>query len=219
VAESGYNRGLPETALYGITAAAYSLGRSNVEVVRQMLAAGIKIIQYREKEAPKGQQYWECREIRRLTRDYGACFIVNDHLDLALAVAADGVHLGQDDLSVALARRVAGERILIGLSTHSPGQAQAAVQAGVDYIGVGPIFKTDTKKDVCDPVGTGYLDYIVANYPNFTHVAIGGIKESNVAELVRHGARCVALVSEIVGAVDLDAKIRAVRAEIEKAKE
>jgi thiamine-phosphate pyrophosphorylase len=207
-----------ETDLYGITAAEYSLGRSNVEVVRQMLAAGIKMIQYREKERKLGEQYRECREIRQLTRDYDACFIVNDHLDLAMAVGADGVHLGQDDLPVVEARRLLGERMIIGLSTHSPEQAQAAVQAGVDYIGVGPLFKTFTKKDVCDPVNLSYLDYIVANH-TLPHVAIGGIKEMNVAEVARHGARCMALVTEIVGAPDIGAKIAAVRREIEKAKE
>jgi thiamine-phosphate pyrophosphorylase len=207
-----------ETDLYGITAAEYSRGRSNVAVVRQMLAAGIKAIQYREKERKLGEQYRECLEIRELTRDYDACFIVNDHLDLALAVGADGVHLGQDDLPVEQARRLAGAQMLIGLSTHSPEQAQAAVRAGADYIGVGPIFKTATKKDVCDPVGLGYLDYVAAHH-SIGQVAIGGIKETNVAEVVRHGARCIALVTEIVGAPDIGAKIRAIRAEIKKVKE
>jgi thiamine-phosphate pyrophosphorylase len=207
-----------ETDLYGITAVEYSRGRSNVAVVREMLAAGIKLIQYREKERKLGEQYRECLEIRQLTRDYDAGFIVNDHLDLALAVDADGVHLGQDDLPVEQARRLAGAQMLIGLSTHSPEQAQAAVQAGADYIGVGPIFKTATKKDVCDPVGLGYLDYVAAHHA-IGQVAIGGIKETNVAEVVRHGARCIAMVTEIVGAPDIGAKVRAIRVEITKAKE
>jgi thiamine-phosphate pyrophosphorylase len=211
-------RHLPETDLYGITAGEYSLGRSNVAIVREMLDAGIKIIQYREKERKLGEQYRECREIRQLTRDYGACFIVNDHLDLAVAVGADGVHLGQDDLPVEQARQLVGPQMLIGLSTHSPGQANAAVRAGVDYIGVGPLFRTYTKKDVCDPVGLAYLDYVAANCP-LPQVAIGGIKENNVAEVVRHGARWIALVTEIVGAPDIEAKVRAIRAEIAKMKE
>jgi thiamine-phosphate pyrophosphorylase len=207
-----------ETDLYGITAAEYSLGRSNVEVVRRMLAAGIKIIQYREKERKLGEQYRECREIRQLTQDYGACFIVNDHLDLALAVGADGVHLGQEDLPVEQARSLVGAQMIIGLSTHSPQQAEAAVRAGVDYIGVGPLFKTNTKKDVGDPVGLSYLDYIVANH-TIPYVAIGGIKETNVAEVARHGADCMALVTEIVGASDIGAKIGALRQKIKNTKE
>lgn len=206
------------TDLYGITASEYSLGRSNVEVVRLMLDAGIKIIQYREKVLKLGEQYRECLKIRRLTSDYNACFIVNDHVDLALTVAADGVHVGQDDLPVEQVRQLIGPKMLLGWSTHSPTQAEAAMRAGVDYIGVGPLFKTYTKKDVCAPVGLEYLDYIVANFP-LPYVAIGGIKESNVAEVAGHGARCMALVTEIVGAVDIGAKVRALRSEIAKAKE
>ena len=165
-----------------------------------------------------GEQYRECLAIRELTRQYEACFIVNDHIDLALAVGADGVHLGQDDLPVAEARKLMGEQMILGLSTHSPGQADAAVAAGVDYIGVGPIYKTFTKKDVCDPVNLSYLDYVVANHA-IAHVAIGGIKEGNVAEVVRHGARCIAMVTELVGAADIGAKVRAVKQVIEDVKE
>jgi thiamine-phosphate pyrophosphorylase len=206
------------TDIYGITAAEFALERSNLEVTRQMLEAGIQIIQYREKDLKLKEQYRECLAIRKLTADYGACFIVNDHLDLALAVDADGVHLGQDDLPAAEVRRLLGTQKVLGVSTHSPEQAVAAVRAGADYIGVGPIFKTFTKKDVCDPVGLNYLDYVVANL-KIPHVAIGGIKESNLGEIVRHGARCVALVTEIVGAADIGAKVKALRTEIQIAKE
>lgn len=207
-----------DNGLYGITAAEYSLGRSGPEVVRQMLTAGIKIIQYREKKLKAAEQYRECLEIRKLTSDFGACFIVNDHIDLALAVRADGVHIGQEDLPVEVVRRLTGGTMLIGVSTHSPEQADAAVQAGADYIGVGPIFATATKEDVCPPVSLDYLDYVVARH-RIPHVAIGGIKQSNLAEVVRHGARCVAMVTEIVGAPDIGAKIRALQDEMKYAKE
>jgi thiamine-phosphate pyrophosphorylase len=100
-----------------------------------------------------------------------------------------------------------------GLSTHSPAQAEAAVRLGVDYIGVGPIFATNTKKDVCDPVGLEYLDYVVRNI-RLPFVAIGGIKEHNIAEIYRRGARCIALVTEIVGAPDIGVKVHALRAAI-----
>jgi thiamine-phosphate pyrophosphorylase len=103
----------------------------------------------------------------------------------------------------------------IGLSTHSPLQAKEAIERGADYIGVGPIFKTYTKKDVCDPVGFEYLDHIVQNYPEMSFVAIGGIKSHNVAEVVRHGAKCVSLVSEITGAENIGLKIKELRIEIE----
>jgi thiamine-phosphate pyrophosphorylase len=103
--------------------------------------------------------------------------------------------------------------MFIGLSTHSPAQAEAAVRLGVDYIGVGPIFATNTKKDVCDPVGLKYLDYVVRNI-RLPFVAIGGIKEHTIAEVYRRGARCIALVTEIVGAPDIGAKVHALRAAI-----
>src|ERR1035437_1918201 len=115
-------RRFPETDLYGITASQYSLGRSNEDVVRQMLEAGIKVVQYREKEFTMRQKYVECLAIRELTARYGACFIVNDDVHLALAVHADGVHVGQDDLPVEKTRELVGEEMLIGLSTHSPEQ-------------------------------------------------------------------------------------------------
>ena len=204
--------GLPTVDIYGITAEEYSLGRGNIEVVKQMIDAGIKVIQYREKEKKARQMYEECLKIRQMTREAGVVFIVNDHPDLALLVHADGVHLGQDDLPAEKVRELVGDEMIIGLSTHSPTQAEAALRSGVvDYIGVGPIYATQTKKDVCDPVGLEYLDYVVQNI-RLPFVAIGGIKEHNLAEVRRRGARCIAMVTEIVGAEDIGAKVRALRA-------
>ncbi len=204
-------RRFPETDLYCLTASEYSLGRTNLDVVKQMLEAGVKLIQYREKEFSKLQKYHECLTIRDLCSQYQACFIVNDDPDVALAVEADGLHLGQDDLPVEVARKIVGDKMLIGLSTHSPQQAEAAVKVGVaDYVGVGPIYQTFTKKNVVAPVSLAYLDYVVRNH-RIPFVAIGGIKQNNVADVVRHGATCVAMVTEIVGATDIGAKIRAIR--------
>lgn len=204
--------------IYGITAEEYSLGRSNIEVVGQMIKSGIKIIQYREKEKKMRQKYEECLLLRKMTRDAGVTLIINDDVDLALLVEADGVHLGQDDLPPERVRELTGGKMLIGLSTHSPAQAEAAVRARVDYIGVGPIYATKTKKDVCAPVGLAYLDYVVRHI-KLPFVAIGGIKEHNIAEVYRRGARCVALVTEIVGAADIAAKVRTLRAVPGKQKE
>lgn len=198
---------LLRTNIYGITAEEYSLGRSNIAVVQEMVDAGIKIIQYREKEKSMRQKYLECLKLREITRQAGAFFIINDHVDLALLVEADGVHLGQDDLPPEAVRKLTGERMFIGLSTHSPVQAVEAVQSKVvDYIGVGPIFATATKKDVCAPVGIEYLDYVVKNI-KLPFVAIGGIKEHNLPEVLGHGARCIAMVTEIVGAKDIRTKV------------
>ena len=120
-----------------------------------MIAGGIGIIQYREKKAAKSSSeiFAECLKIREMTRAAGVTFIVNDHVDVAMLVGADGVHVGQDDLPVADVRRLLGPGKIIGLSTHSPEQATEAVKCGADYIGVGPIFATKTKDDVCDAVG------------------------------------------------------------------
>ncbi len=198
------------TDLYGITAEEYSLGRSDAQVVAEMLAAGVRLIQYRAKEKELAQKYRECLEIRRLTRDAGAVFIVNDHPDLAAMVGADGVHLGQDDYPIEEVRKLVGEEMMIGISTHSPSQAREAVRRGADYIGVGPLFRTFTKKNVCEPVGLEYLDFAVSSV-TIPFVAIGGIKVQHVGEVRRRGARCMAIVTEIVGARDIRAKIEEIR--------
>ncbi|MFW6279306.1 MAG: thiamine phosphate synthase [Bacillota bacterium] len=196
--------------LYGITAEKYSRGRDNIQVVEEMIAAGIKIIQYREKEKSMREKYEECRTIRQMTEKEGVDLLINDHLDLALMVDADGVHLGQKDLPPREARKILGPEKIIGLSTHSPAQAQNALQQEVDYIGVGPIFSTSTKKNVCDPVGLEYLEYVVENI-DLPFVAIGGIKEHNIEQVWEKGASCVALVTEIVGAKNIQEKISSLR--------
>lgn len=192
--------------IYGITAEKFSRGRTNVDVARAMIRGGVSTLQYREKRPHKShrQMLDECRQIRSLTREAGVLFIVNDHPDIARLVGADGVHVGQDDLPVSAVRQLVGQDMLIGLSTHSPDQARQAQAEGADYIGVGPIFATQTKDDVCDPVGFDYLEWAVANV-TLPFVAIGGIKRHNLSQVVSRGARTVCLVTEIVGAEDIEA--------------
>ncbi|QSZ26866.1 thiamine phosphate synthase [Aceticella autotrophica] len=200
-----------DTDIYCITAEEYSKGRDNIQVVKDMIEAGIKIIQYREKEKKMLYKYNECVELRKMTKDAGVTFIIDDDIDLALAVKADGVHIGQEDMPIERVREIVGNDVIIGLSTHSPEQALDAVKRGADYIGVGPIFPTKTKKDVCDAVGLEYLDFVVKNI-DIPFVAIGGIKEGNIKEVKKHGAKCMALVTEIVGADDIKGKINKLRA-------
>lgn len=190
--------------IYGITAEKFSKGRTNIQVVEEMIRGGIKTIQYREKKHQKhvGEMLAECQQIREITRKHDVTFIINDHVDLALLVDADGVHVGQEDLPVDAVRSLIGENKIIGLSTHSPKQAEQAIAQGVDYIGVGPIFTTETKEDVCAAVGLEYLDHVVANSP-LSFVAIGGIKEHNIDEIITRGARSICLVTEIVGSEDI----------------
>ncbi len=201
------------TDLYCLTAEEYSNGKSNIEVVKEMIGAGIKIIQYREKEKKMLYKYEECKKIRALTKEAGVTFIVNDDIDIALLVKADGVHIGQEDLPIEQVRDLVGEEMIIGLSTHSPEQAQEAIKRGADYIGVGPIYRTYTKKDVCEPVGLEYLEYVVKNI-DIPFVAIGGVKEHNVDEVAKRGAKCIAMVTEIVGAEDIGQKISDIRGKI-----
>ena len=200
----------PDTNLYALTDSALSLGRSVSEVAEALLASGIRILQYREKDKKAGAMLEECLLLRELTRRAGACFIVNDHVDIAMLCDADGVHVGQDDLPVQAVRSLLGPDKIIGLSTHSPEQALAAIRDGADYIGVGPIYPTQTKKDVCQAVTLDYLDWVVEHI-SLPFVAIGGIKRHNIGDVVRHGARCCALVSELVGAPDIALRVTEVR--------
>lgn len=208
-----HSKPLFPAGIYGITAEKFSAGRTNIEVAQQMIRGGIRLIQYREKRPHKSfaEMLAECRAIRAMTRDAGVLFIVNDYPDIAQLVDADGVHVGQDDFPVPEVRRLIGPHKLIGLSTHGPEQAAAAVAAGADYIGVGPIFSTQTKEDVCAPVGLGYLEHVVRSCP-LPFVAIGGIKEHNLHEVVARGAKTVCLVTEIVGATDIVATARRLQA-------
>ncbi len=201
---------LQETDIYCITAQKHSNGRNNIDVVKELLNANIKIIQYREKDKTLLEKYNECLIIRKLTEDYGADFIINDDLDIAILVNADGVHIGQDDLPINKVREIIGEKMLIGVSTHSSKQALEAVKNGADYIGVGPIFHTKTKKNVCDPVGLEYLQFAVKNI-DIPFVTIGGIKEHNIEEVLKCGAKCIVLVTEIVGANNITQKIKDIR--------
>lgn len=196
--------------LYAITDNALSLNRPVIEVVKQLLDAGIRIIQYREKNKSSNSMLKDCIAIKKLTEEANACFIVNDYVDIAVLCNADGVHLGQDDLPIDKVRELIGKEKIIGLSTHSPQQAQKAIEMGADYIGVGPLYPTKTKKDVCEPVTISYLDWVVSHIA-IPFVAIGGIKQHNIQEVIQHGAKCCALVSEILSAPNIPLRIQELR--------
>lgn len=198
------------TDLYCITDEGLSKGRDNIEVANELLRADIEIIQYRAKKKSMKGKYEECRKIRELTAERGVTFIVNDHIDLALAVEADGVHIGQDDLPIEVVRRLIGDKMIIGLSTHSPEEIEKGVRAGADYLGVGPVFSTSTKEDALPPLGLDYLRD-VADKIKIPFVVIGGITEANIGSVRESGAECICLISEIVGAEDIGEKIRSLR--------
>ncbi|MDO5538167.1 MAG: thiamine phosphate synthase, partial [Desulfovibrionaceae bacterium] len=139
-----------------------------------------------------------------------ACLIVDDHVDIAMLCGADGVHVGQEDIPLADVRALVGTSMCIGVSTHRPEHALAAQKGGADYIGVGPIYATKTKADVCEAVGLSYLDWVRDNI-SIPYVCIGGIKAHNIHEVAAHGGRCCALVSEFVSADDIGAAVEKVR--------
>lgn len=200
------NRIIIPEGIYGITGDNFAHGRSNLECVKAMIEGGIKIIQYRDKTKSIKEKTKEAREIRELCKKHGVIFIVNDHVDIALLVDADGVHIGQDDMNPADVRKLIGDDKIIGLSTHSEEQGMKAfLDPDVDYIGVGPIFPTTTKDTA--PVGLEYLEYAVKNL-HLPFTAIGGIKEHNIHEIISRGAKNICLVSDIVGAPDIAEKVK-----------
>lgn len=160
--------------------------------VQTAIQGGVRIVQYRDKTADKATLYKTAMELRRLTREAGVLLIINDHADLALAVEADGVHIGQDDMPIEALRAILPPHMLIGLSTHSSEQALDAVQRGADYIGCGPLFATPTKAHYT-PVGLDLLDWVL-RHVTIPVVAIGGIDMANLSEVAAVGARNVAMV-------------------------
>ncbi len=181
------------------------------ELAARALDAGARTIQLRWKTAATAALLVEAERIATLARKAAAKFIVNDRADVALAVGADGVHLGQRDLPVEAARSILGPDRLIGLSTHNPAEVEKANRAPVDYLGFGPIFPTKSKEKA-DPVqGIAGLERVRA-LTDKPIVAIGGIAESNLAAVIEAGADAVALIAEIVRARDVGAKIRSLLA-------
>ena len=186
--------------VYAITDSKSGKNKNFLEYCEEILKGGAKIIQYREKSRDLKKLLTEAKALRKLTKKYNAIFIVNDHLDIALLSEADGIHIGQDDLPIKEIRNLLGDDKIIGISTHNPIEAQQALLDGADYIGVGPIFYTETKEDVCAPVTLEYLEFVNKNI-DLPYVAIGGIKENNIQQVLSRGAKSICLVSELVGAV------------------
>lgn len=202
-------------SLYVITGENYHPGRSMIEVMEAALAGGADIVQLRDKSASPGELLEKARALRELTRRFDVPFIVNDHLDIAIASDADGVHLGQDDMPIAEARRRLGPDRIIGISTHAIGQAREAELAGADYIGVGPVFPTGTKPGR-QAVTTAYVRQVAAEI-RIPWVAIGGIALDNAEEVLAAGATRLCAVSAIVGSPDPAGVCRAFQAKIQAA--
>ncbi|MDR1711450.1 MAG: thiamine phosphate synthase [Propionibacteriaceae bacterium] len=200
--------------LYLCTDRGLLAGRGLVEALEAAVAGGVTLVQLREKEAPTRQFYEIGREVRAATTRLGVPLIVNDRADIALAIGADGLHVGQSDLPVAQARRIMGAGAIIGCSAKTVEQAGEAVAAGADYIGTGPVFTTDTKLDAGNAVGLARLAEVAAAV-DVPVVGIGGIDQANAAQVLRAGAAGASVISAILGAEDIEQAARAVREAVE----
>ncbi len=195
--------------LYAILDTGYLQGRDPVELTEQMIAGGIDILQIRAKDTSPEKIRHLAEAVLAVTRPAGIPLILNDHPRIAAEVDAEGVHVGQDDLSVAEARHLAGEGKWVGKSTHSLAQALAAVEEGADYIGVGPVFATPTKPTYT-PVGLDLVRKVALQIP-LPFFCIGGIKLDNVAQVLEMGARRLVVVSGILQAPDVASYCRALK--------
>ncbi|MDO4203712.1 MAG: thiamine phosphate synthase [Selenomonadaceae bacterium] len=211
-----------ESPVYVITDEGQSAGRGNLMVVRAALEAGAKFVQYREKKKALRAMYEEGLLLRKLTEEYGAALIVDDYVDLALIIGADGVHVGQDDLPAEEVRKLVGEDMVIGLSTHNPEDLAGAVElykkGVIDYIGAGPVYPTQTKEKPAPVTGLDYIELAADTHAEtgLPFVAIGGIKEHNIGAVAAVGAEHCAVVSDITMAEDIGAKIAALTAAMKK---
>ncbi len=193
--------------LYAIIDPAQAGGRSSVEVAEALLAAGVRLIQYRDKQASSGELYASAQQVAECVRKAGGTFIVNDRADVALAVDADGVHVGQDDLPVESARALLGPGKLIGFSTHVLEQVRDADRSTADYIAFGPIFPTASKENLDRVVGlSGLREARKATRKPL--VAIGGITLESARAVIDAGADSIAVISALVGASDIAGRAR-----------
>ena len=193
-------------SIYLVTDEACLHGRPLLECVEEALAAGVTLVQYRAKAADGGVLYAEACKLKELCDKYNVPLIINDRLDIALAVGAAGVHLGQDDLPCAVARRLLGENFIIGVSAHNPAEAVQAVSEGADYLGCGAVFGTATKHDVAK-LGLENLRAI-RKAVAVPMVGIGGITADNYAAVLATGANGAAIVSGILAQDDIGAVVK-----------
>ena len=205
---------LARARLYAIVDTGYVEPERVPYVTEQLVLGGVDLIQLRAKKLPLAAIAEMGKKMRAIIPSESPIFILNDHPELVSKIGADGIHVGQDDLSLAEARAQAGAGVIVGKSTHSLEQAIAAEKEGADYIGVGPIYATPTKPDYA-PVGPGLIGQVRAavRVPQF---CIGGINERTLPEVIAAGARRVVIVSALLKSEDIPAHCRRVREQLEK---
>lgn len=178
----------------------------NLNDVKSALSARVCAVQYREKNLSTRKMYQEARKIKKICQRK-TLFIINDRVDLALAVDADGVHLGQDDLPYSVARKILGKKKIIGVTVHNLEEALEAEKIGADYLGLSPIFATATKKDAGPPAGIKLIKKIKKSV-SLPIIAIGGLTLKNAPDVVKSGADCVCAVSAVVTKKDVASRIK-----------
>ncbi len=198
----------PDYSIYLVTDDGCLQGRALLDCVREALEGGVTLVQYRAKTASSAEMYAEALQLKALCDSFNVPLIINDRLDIAMAVGAAGVHLGQDDLPCAAARKLLGEDYIIGVSAHNPAEAKAALQSGADYLGCGAVFGTATKADV-KKLGTEGLAAI-CKAKGLPVVGIGGVTADNYREVRAAGADGAAIVSGILAQPDIRATVKAI---------
>ena len=207
---------MPDYTLYLVTDRSLSKGRATLQIVTAAVAGGATCVQLREKHCGTREFINEALALKPLLNAHNIPLIINDRLDVALAVGADGVHLGQTDMPIAMARKIAGSSLLIGISAESLEDALEAQREGADYIGISPVFATPTKIDTAPPLGLAGVSKIRAQV-DIPMVGIGGINQDNAASVIAAGADGVAVVSAIVSAADPGTAAKSLKASIEQA--
>ena len=170
----------------------------NVLDVKNAVSAGVKIVQYRNKCGSTKEMYDEAVKLKKICRKKNVIFLINDRIDIAIASVADGVHIGQDDMPYSVARKILGKNKIIGVTVHTLKEAMAAEKLGADYLGVSPIFSTDTKSDAGKPSGISLIKKIIRFRRTVPVVAIGGINLSNAGEVMAAGADGLCAISATV---------------------
>lgn len=211
-------KNLPDTlrGLYAILDESLIARGNHREAARRLLENGVRVIQYRAKGVEAGYMLDAALEINEECAEHGALFIVNDRADVALISGAAGVHVGREDLPVPACRKVMGDDAVVGASTHSEEEVNAALEAGADYIGYGPVFDTSTKENSLEPRGVEALAEVVSSV-NIPVVAIGGINVENIGEIRRAGAAAAAVISALVSKNCLEESAKALTKAWEKA--
>ena len=204
-----------DLTLYLCTDRALALGRSLLEAVEAAIDGGVTMVQLREKDASSREFYELARAVRRLTCARRVPLVINDRLDIALAAGAEGLHIGQSDLPLEAARRIAGGRVFIGVSAGSVEAALAAEAGGADYLGVGAVFPTGSKADAGDAIGLENLAAI-CRAVRIPVAAIGGIGPANAGAVMHSGAAGIAVISAILSQPDITAAAAELRRRVER---